>query len=289
MKITFTKPDSINIVSELDKLLVPTKNRSSVPHLSLFPQVVSKGYLKVWEQFIQTQTSADLYKQGAFPEHGLYLVCSGFISYLDNQASSPYDKSKFNLLQNSKKALIHKLTGFKSDLKTFFIRKNIMKWLFVYRDHIDILTPENNDFINAFIGIRAQVTLFLAPRKKYSLSKTGFGPKSKRTDLDPILVNLKNHLYKNDLPKQLKGIKQTLNSNLTKTKYLQEHSVLKKPNHSWARIDTSGVHVLAYRAGENVLALRFVVETPVIFFSGSLRPSEALSEIKKIIKRSLPI
>jgi len=289
MKITLTRPKSVDVVKELDRMGVSKTDRSKPPSITMFPQVVDLDYHDVWEKFLSTQTSNDLYTQGDFPEHGLYLVCCGFISYMDNQASSAYDKSKFNLLDNSRRQLHHKLLGFKQDLGTFLRQKNLNRTLSIYKDDISILNPDTNAFINANIDIQAQVTLFMVPRKKFILKKTDFGSTSERTSLDPILYSLKNYLYRNELPSQMQGKKRNLNSNLSKTRYLTESEVLKKPNRQWARVDTKGIHVLAYRAGRDLLALRFILDIPIIFFGGNLGQKDVLVEIKKVIKRSLPM
>ena len=289
MKITLTRPKPVDVVKELNNLGVSKTDRSKPPSATMFPQVVNLDYHDVWEQFISTQTAQDLYIQGDFPEHGLYLVCCGFISYMENQASSAYDTSKFNLLQNSKRSLNHKLIGFKQDLDMFLKRKNVNRMLSIYKDDIEILSPDVNNFVSATIDIKAQVTLFMIPRKKFSMKKTDFGTKAEKTALDPILYSLKNYLYRNELPKQMQGKKRNLNSNLSRTRYPTESEVLKKPNHQWARIDTDGIHLLAHRAGRDMLALRFVLDIPIIFFGGSLRHVDAIKEIKKVIKRSLPV
>lgn len=289
MKVTLTRPKPIDVVKELNLLGVSKTNRTHFPDVTMFPQVISLDYQDVWEQFLTTQVSRDLYTLGDFPEHGLYLVCCGFISYLENQASGIYTSNAFNLLQNSKRELAARMVGFKNDLDLYLKRKNVQRNLYPYKEDIQIVDTEVNNFINANVDFKVQITLFMVPRKKFSLKQTDFGPKAERTALDPILYSLKNYLYRNELPKQLKGKKRNLNQNLSRTRYLTEAEVLKIPNHKWARLDTNDVHLLAYRAGADMLALRFVIDVPIVFFGGSLRQRDVLAEIKKVIKRNLPV
>ena len=278
MRLIYNRPAKVSKLRELDSLGMPVELRNEPVSSLHFPLVVKDDYMEVWEQFIETSASKELYSRGISPIHGNLNVAVGFISYLDLIASDTLH-SVYNLKRVSDSMLNSALNQIKKLLPIWLKRRRIDK-AFKLSD-IDIQVDDDyNDFIGAYVDINAAVFLTFEPARKSKLVKGDFGTKLAANSLDPLLYARQRYMFGGDVPKQLKSITRNTGSERVIHKYLDLKTVKEKRTTVWHLMDAVGnMKIYAYRSGENSFTLKFTLDTPAIYLGGGMKSTK----LKKLI------
>lgn len=280
MKITYTKPNKISILRELDSLGVPVDVRNDPISPDHFPSIVKDEYIGVWDKFITTQAAKDLYALGTMPLHGNFNVVVGFISYIKNITTSALH-GRYNLAKVSRSNLTSSLHDIKNALPQLLRLRRIDKKTFSL-DEIDIqIADDFNPFVSAYTSVEATVFLTYSPRRKRVSLKTVGGSQMVPNSLDTLFYTLRDYMFKGSkLPRQMQGTKKINGTGKIKYKYTDLHTVKRIRSAMWHLFDAVGnLTVYSHRSGENTFTLKFTLDVPTIYFGGEKRKSELESEL----------
>lgn len=278
MKLKLTLPKTVNTTLELDKLGVDSDLRSEDLVSLQFPEVLPPEYMELWSQFIDTQSTQELFNSYVKPI-GLMYCAIAFVSYIANIDSKKY----YDLERFSRQSLSRHSTDIVLQLKPIFKQKLFNKLPLV--NVVVKIDDSFNGIVNAFPVLKGNVYLVLGNNRDKQRTGDDYSRSYRVTTLSEELYRHSSYMFGSSVPpEELLGTKIKTTG---ERKFAKQSNLTKIKHFDWHPLEFGKIKAYGFRASADTLAVRIPIEFNMLYFVGSDRPSMVHLRIENQIKQAL--